>query len=46
VIERLKQVGVTIPPRERRTVDYLRQFIPAEIERWVAPIKAAGVTAD
>jgi tripartite-type tricarboxylate transporter receptor subunit TctC len=46
VIERLKQVGVTIPPRERRTVAYLRAFIPSEIERWVAPIKAAGVTAD
>jgi len=46
VIERLKQVGVTVPTKERRTVEYLRAFIPSEIERWVAPIKASGVTAD
>jgi tripartite-type tricarboxylate transporter receptor subunit TctC len=46
VRERLKVIGVTIPARERRTVEYLRKYIPSEIERWVAPIKAAGVTAD
>jgi tripartite-type tricarboxylate transporter receptor subunit TctC len=46
VIERLKQIGVTVPARERRTVDYLRAFVPQEIERWVAPIRASGVTAD
>jgi tripartite-type tricarboxylate transporter receptor subunit TctC len=46
VRERLKTIGVTIPARERRTVEYLRKYIPSEIERWVAPIKAAGVTAD
>jgi tripartite-type tricarboxylate transporter receptor subunit TctC len=46
VQERLKGIGVTIPAKERRTVEYLRKFIPSEIERWVAPIKAAGVTAD
>jgi tripartite-type tricarboxylate transporter receptor subunit TctC len=46
VRERLKAVGVTIPAQERRTVDYFAKFIPSEIERWVAPIKASGVTAD
>jgi len=46
VRDRLKGVGVTVPARERRTVAYLTKFIPSEIERWVAPIKASGVTAD
>jgi tripartite-type tricarboxylate transporter receptor subunit TctC len=46
VRDRLKAVGVTIPARERRTLDYLIKFIPSEIDRWVGPIKASGVTAD
>ncbi|HVG52723.1 MAG TPA: tripartite tricarboxylate transporter substrate binding protein [Xanthobacteraceae bacterium] len=46
VRERLKVVGVTVPPPERRTLEYFAKFIPSEIERWVGPIKAAGVTAD
>ena len=46
VRDRLKTIGVTIPGPERRTLDYLAKFIPSEIERWVAPIKASGVTAD
>ncbi len=46
VRERLKVIGVTIPGPERRTLEYFAKFIPSEIERWVAPIKASGVTAD
>ena len=46
VRDRLKDIGVTIPAKERRTLAYLRSFIPSEINRWVAPIKASGVTAD
>ena len=46
VRKRLQEIGVTIPAKERRTVEYLQKFIPSEIERWVGPIKAAGVTAD
>jgi hypothetical protein len=46
VRERLQAIGVTIPGPERRTLAYLAKFIPSEIDRWVAPIKAAGVTAD
>jgi hypothetical protein len=42
----LQAIGVTIPGPERRTLAYLAKFIPSEIDRWVAPIKAAGVTAD
>jgi tripartite-type tricarboxylate transporter receptor subunit TctC len=46
VRERLKVIGVTVPAPERRTVDYMRKYVLSEIERWVGPIKAAGVTAD
>jgi tripartite-type tricarboxylate transporter receptor subunit TctC len=46
VRERLKAIGVTIPARERRTVEYMQKYVASEIERWVTPIKAAGVTAD
>lgn len=46
VVERLRGIGVTIPARERRTVAYMQKYVVSEIERWVAPIRAAGVTAD
>ena len=46
VRDRFKQIGVTIPAPERRTPEYLAKFVPAEIARWAAPIKASGVTAD
>ena len=43
---RFKDIGVTIPPPERRTPEYLTKFVPSEIERWAGPIKASGVSAD
>jgi putative tricarboxylic transport membrane protein len=46
VQERFKSIGVTVPARERRTPEYLKAFVPAEIARWAGPIKASGVTAD
>jgi hypothetical protein len=46
VRERFKSIGVTIPPPERRTPDYLAKFVPSEIERWAGPIKASGASAD
>jgi tripartite-type tricarboxylate transporter receptor subunit TctC len=46
VRERFKAIGVTVPAAERRTIEYLARFVPAEIERWAAPIKASGVSAD
>jgi tripartite-type tricarboxylate transporter receptor subunit TctC len=46
VRERFKSIGVTIPPAERRTPDYLAKFVPSEIERWAGPIKASGASAD
>jgi tripartite-type tricarboxylate transporter receptor subunit TctC len=46
VRQRFKSLGVTIPTPERRTPEYLTKFVPAEIARWAAPIKASGVSAD
>ena len=46
VRERFKQMGVTVPARERRTMDYLSAFVPAEIERWGKVIKTAGISLE
>jgi tripartite-type tricarboxylate transporter receptor subunit TctC len=46
VRERFKALGVTIPPPERRTPEFLTKFVPSEIERWAGPIKSSGVSAD
>jgi tripartite-type tricarboxylate transporter receptor subunit TctC len=46
VRDRFKQLGVVIPAAERRTVAYFRKFVPAEVARWAAPIKASGVLID
>ena len=46
VRERFKSIGVTIPPPERRTPDYLVKFVPSEIERWAGPIKASGASEE
>ena len=46
VRDRLEAIGVTPVPPERRTPEYLAKFVPAEIEKWAAPIKAAGISAD
>jgi tripartite-type tricarboxylate transporter receptor subunit TctC len=46
VRERFKSIGVTIPTAERRTPEYLAKFVPSEIERWAAPIRASGMSAE
>jgi tripartite-type tricarboxylate transporter receptor subunit TctC len=46
VRERFKSIGVTIPTRERRTPEYLTNYVASEIERWAGPIKASGAGAD
>jgi tripartite-type tricarboxylate transporter receptor subunit TctC len=46
VRDRFKSIGVVIPAPERRTPEYLAKFVPSEIERWAAPIKASGVSAE
>ena len=46
VQERLKEIGADLVAPERRSTDYLTKFVVSEIERWGAPLKAAGVTAE
>jgi putative tricarboxylic transport membrane protein len=44
--KRLAELGLEIVPPERRTPEYLAQFLPQEIERWAKPIHEAGISAD
>jgi tripartite-type tricarboxylate transporter receptor subunit TctC len=43
---RLKELGVTIVAPERRSPEYLKEFVAAEIKKWYDPIKAAGTSFD
>jgi len=43
---RLEELGLEIVAPERRTPEYLANYLPAEIERWAKPIRAAGISAD
>jgi tripartite-type tricarboxylate transporter receptor subunit TctC len=46
VRERLREIGVSTVAPERRSPDYLQKFVEVEIEKWAAPIRSAGVTAE
>jgi hypothetical protein len=46
VRERLEDLGMGIPPPERRSPDYLARFVQSEIAKWSGPIKAANITLD
>jgi tripartite-type tricarboxylate transporter receptor subunit TctC len=46
VKERLEGLGAMIVPDGRATPQYLGNFVKSEIEKWAAPIKASGATAD
>jgi len=39
-------MGIELVAPERRSAESLRGFVRNEIDKWAAPIKAAGVTAD
>src|SRR5437588_2234570 len=43
---RLESFGAALVTPERRSSEYLAGFVKAEIEKWAAPIKASGVSAD
>jgi tripartite-type tricarboxylate transporter receptor subunit TctC len=43
VQQRLKQVGGDAAAPERRSPEYLAQFVAAQIKKWEAPIKASGI---
>jgi tripartite-type tricarboxylate transporter receptor subunit TctC len=46
VSERLASLGAQIVSDDRKTPEYLASFVKSEIEKWAAPIKAAGVSVD
>jgi tripartite-type tricarboxylate transporter receptor subunit TctC len=46
VQERLKTVGVTIVPPDRRSTAHLKKFVDNETTKWAATIKASGVVLD
>jgi tripartite-type tricarboxylate transporter receptor subunit TctC len=43
---RLKELGVDVVQPERRSPEYLKQFVATEIEKWTGPIKAAGIAVE
>jgi tripartite-type tricarboxylate transporter receptor subunit TctC len=44
--DQLHSHGVDIVAPERRSPEYLAQFLRDDIAKWTAPIKASGITAD
>jgi tripartite-type tricarboxylate transporter receptor subunit TctC len=46
VREALGQAGAQVVGDDRATSEYLGSFVKSEIEKWAAPIKAAGVVVD
>ena len=46
VKDRLTGLGANIVPDNQRTPAYLGTFVKSEIEKWAAPIKASGASAD
>jgi tripartite-type tricarboxylate transporter receptor subunit TctC len=46
VKDRLEGLGAQIVSDDRATPAYLGSFVRSEVEKWAAPIKASGATAD
>jgi len=46
VQQRLRELGMSPAAPDRRSPEYLARFIPTEIEKWAAPIKASGISVD
>jgi tripartite-type tricarboxylate transporter receptor subunit TctC len=46
VQQHLKQIGGDVVAPERRSPEYLAQFLAAEIHKWEAPIKASGLVME
>ena len=44
--ERIKEIGGSVVAPERRSPEYLKRFVEAEIAKWAAPIKASGISMD
>jgi tripartite-type tricarboxylate transporter receptor subunit TctC len=46
VSARIAELGAIAATPDRRSADYLRQFLVQEIDKWAVPIKAAHVSLD
>jgi tripartite-type tricarboxylate transporter receptor subunit TctC len=46
VQQRLGAVAASVVAPERRSPEYLRDFVVSEIEKWAVPIKASGAIVD
>lgn len=46
VDERIRKMGGTLVAPERRSGEYLRQFVKDEIRKWAVPIRASGLSMD
>ena len=46
VLGRLKEVAADPVSPERRSPEFLADFVKSEIEKWAIPIKSAGISAD
>jgi len=46
VQDQMAKVGADLVAPERRSPQYLQEFVNSEIKRWEGPIKASGVTMD
>ena len=46
VKERLQGLGANVAKSDQQSPEFLGAFVKSEIEKWAAPIKASGVSAD
>lgn len=46
VRQRLNELGMSPAATDRRSPEFMAGFIPAEIKKWAAPIKASGISVD
>jgi tripartite-type tricarboxylate transporter receptor subunit TctC len=46
VREKLEGMGVMIPTAERRTPEFMAQFVRSEIKKWEDPIKSSGAQVE
>jgi tripartite-type tricarboxylate transporter receptor subunit TctC len=46
VRQRLNELGMSPAAPDRRSPEFLAKFIPAEIEKWAAPIRDSGISVD
>jgi tripartite-type tricarboxylate transporter receptor subunit TctC len=46
VAKRLTELGAVIVPGDKRSPEYLAQFVKSEIEKWAKPIKESGAKVE